>query len=295
MTKKKNNKNLSISQQALADFMFKERREADQTGNIVYQARAMVQATMPHSKQDELIHFRTNGNFSIQLNASQKYGLPFGSYPRIIMAHITTMAVKQRTRFIVLPDTITGFMNDLGIANHTGGKNGSITALRDQINRLTTTSIVCIYEDDERMATRRPDIFTESDIWWNTKKPEQTASFASYVELGEAFYNEVQKSPVPVDIRALWYLRRSPMAIDIYQWLTHRMSYLRKETVIPWEGLQFQIGGNYTELRNFKAAFINGLTKVVEIYPEAKVYLEDNGLRLKPSPTHVKSKLIRGA
>ena len=95
------------------------------------------------------------------------------------------------------------------------------------------------------------------------------------------------QSPVPVDLRALKALRRSPMALDIYCWLTHRMSYLRKPLVIPWGALQTQFGADYRLTRQFKAKFLKQLKAVQTVYPEAKVEAEEGGLRLKPSPTHI--------
>ena len=38
---------------------------------------------------------------------------------------------------------------------------------------------------------------------------------------------------------------RSPMALDLYSWLTYRMSYLERLTGIPWGALQLQFGADY--------------------------------------------------
>ena len=55
----------------------------------------------------------------------------------------------------------------------------------------------------------------------------------------------------------LYHLRvlkalRSPMAIDLYCWLTYRNSYLRKPCRIPWAALAAQLGADYSEGKNFK-------------------------------------------
>jgi hypothetical protein len=65
------------------------------------------------------------------------------------------------------------------------------------------------------------------------------------------------------------------------------MSYLRKDTVIPWPALQAQFGADYALSRQFKAAFLVTLRKVLTIYSGAKVIAVDNGLALKPSVTHI--------
>ncbi|MGH8305788.1 MAG: replication protein RepA, partial [Steroidobacteraceae bacterium] len=55
----------------------------------------------------------------------------------------------------------------------------------------------------------------------------------------------VRTSPVPIDMRAMKALKRSPLALDIYFWLTYRLSYLRHARVIPWAALQLQFGSSY--------------------------------------------------
>lgn len=64
-------------------------------------------------------------------------------------------------------------------------------------------------------------------------------------------------------MRVLKDLKRSPLAIDIYCWLTYRLSYMRSITIIPWEVLQVQFGSNYATdqqgVRNFKRAFLREL------------------------------------
>jgi hypothetical protein len=88
-------------------------------------------------------------------------------------------------------------------------------------------------------------------------------------------------------MRALKVLSRSPMALDIYSWLTYRMSYLRKPTVISWESLQLQFGSDYKELKTFRYNFTKHLKAVLLAYPQAKVSDEISGLLLKPSRTHI--------
>ena len=55
----------------------------------------------------------------------------------------------------------------------------------------------------------------------------QAALWGSVVTLSPGFFSAVTERPVPVDFRALKALR-SPLALDIYCWLTYRMSYLER-------------------------------------------------------------------
>ena len=81
------------------------------------------------------------------------------------------------------------------------------------------------------------------------------------------------------------------MALDIYCWLTYRMSYLSNQTQIRWEVLQNQFGSNYTQnaqgTRDFKRAFLREARKVNIVYPLANIDQNEQGLVLKTSKTHV--------
>ena len=113
--------------------------------------------------------------------------------------------------------------------------------------------------------------------------------FNSRLVLTQEFFEELVKHPVPLDMRALRQLarERSPLALDLYTWLTYRMSYLREPTEIRWASLEMQFGADYTRTRAFKEAFLEKLKVVRELYPAARVAPAVGGLSLWPSPTHV--------
>ena len=77
------------------------------------------------------------------------------------------------------------------------------------------------------------------------------------------------------------------MALDIYCWLTYRMSYLRKPAEIPWPALEMQFGADYGRTIDFKVNFLKQLQAVLVVYPEAKVEEGNHGLLLKPSKPHI--------
>jgi len=113
------------------------------------------------------------------------------------------------------------------------------------------------------------------------------AVWRSEIVLGQSFFDETTQSAVPVDLRAIRHLRSSPLAIDLYVWLTYRMSYLKKPTVIPWESLQAQFGADYGRPRDFGRRAMGHLKAVVRVYPTLRVGQTDAGLRIYPSPPHI--------
>jgi hypothetical protein len=273
-----------------------EAEEALDAGALGFMARCMTLASLPHSKVDGNEFERRNGHFSLSIVAPSKIGLPYGTVPRLLLCWLTTEAVRTRSRELVLGDSLSGFMRELGLVP-TGGAWGSIRRLKNQTERLFSSSITAIYKDSGRTAISNHNVVDSADLWWHPKNPGQASLWDSRVKLGERFFAEIIERPVPIDLRALRALKRSPMALDIYVWLTYRMSYLAKPTQITWPALQMQFGAGYPEtargLRAFREHFLPALRKVVAVYSGAKALPTVAGIRLEPGRPHVR-KLASG-
>jgi hypothetical protein len=272
--------------QLIAESLAIEEEDAKQAGTISFVARVMTQATMPHKATADNEFTRQNGHFTLTIMSPRQYGLPYGSIPRLLISWITTEAVRTKCPVLELGPSLSAFMAELGLTS-TGGQWGTITRLRDQMTRLFASSITGIYDDQDKIGIFGVKMIKEANLWWNPKLPEQAPLWKSTLILGTDFYEEVIKRPIPVDMRALKVLKRSPMALDIYCWLTYRLSYLRKPTEIPWAVLQMQFGADYGRERDFKVAFLEHLMAVQVLYPEAQVEEGERGLLLKPSKPHV--------
>lgn len=272
---------------------------ANSAGAVAYVARVLAQVTMPHSKQETHYFERSNGNVSISMLAPPKVGLPFGTYPRLVLAWMTTEAKLTRSPVLEMGDSLSAFMRELGIVPH-GGRWGTITRLREQLNRLCKTTISwTTFDPEERTKTlRNVAPVRAAKLWWDPKHPDQANLWQSVIQLDQEFYEALVHRSVPVDMRALKVLahERSPLALDIYTWLTYRMSYLETPTVVPWTALQAQFGGDFARKEDFKRKFLERLRLVQQLYPAARVRPSENrrrpGLILEPSPTHV-PKLVK--
>ena len=260
--------------------------DAREAGALGFMARAMVQATLPHSKVAGNEFTRVNGNYSLSIMAPSSIGLPYGTIPRLLLSWLTTEAVMTKSRELELGDSLSGFMAELDMMP-TGGRWGSITRLKDQSRRLFSSSITAVYENGPGFAVINQAVADRAQFWWDNKHPEQAGMWRSTVTLSENFFNEVIDRPVPIDMRAVKALKKSPMALDIYTWLTYRVSYLKHPTVISWASLALQFGSNYAELRNFKTAFLQELRKVMLVYGYVQVEATEHGLLVKPSLTHI--------
>jgi len=206
-----------------------EVEEARTAGELGYYARILTQATMPHSRPDTSTLMRQNGALTLRM-AALGPGLPYGSIPRLLLAWVTTEAVRTKDRELVLGDHLAGFMRQLDLVP-TGGRWGTIPRLRSQMTRLFSTAVGVTYSGPHEEAGMGWMVADRYRLWWDPKAPNQAALWQSTVTLGEPFYKAVVERPVPVDMRALRALRRSPLALDIYTWLTYRMSYLRRPVI----------------------------------------------------------------
>jgi len=277
------------TERLLSEAVAIEEQEAKEAGALGFMARAMVQATLPHSDPKTNEFRRKNGNYKLTMLAPSDVGLPFGTIPRLLLAWISTEAVRTQSKVLVLGDTLSEFMRELGMVP-TGGRWGTITRLREQAKRLFSCHITLGYREGAQDRIKNITIVDEACLWWTPPDPDQSGLWASTIELNEKFYQEVVNSPVPVDMRALKALKKSPLALDVYCWLTYRLSYLKDTTVIPWALLSAQFGAGYALPRQFKAAFTEALHRVSVVYPEAKALPTPQGLELKPSPPHIARK-----
>ncbi len=273
-----------LPEQALAI----EATDARTAGEVGFMARIFVQAALPHSRPKSHEFERVNGRYSLHLVAPPSVGLPFGSYPRLVLAWLTTEAVRTKSSEIQLGPTFSDFMYRLGLTPVTG-KRGTVPRLRDQLHRLFSTTIRWSYTDESkgRASGRGFLIAGEHHLWWSPQDPAELPLWRSRLVLGQEFFDETTSSAVPVDLRALRLFKRSPLALDIYVWLTYRMSYLRRPCMIPWDALQNQFGGDYARPRDFRRSFLSSLAHVLRVYSRARVQGSVEGLLLLPSPTHL--------
>ena len=94
------------------------------------------------------------------------------------------------------------------------------------------------------------------EFWWSPRDPSQAALWGGWIELGDKFFAAITAAPIPLDMRALKALKQSPLALDLYSWLTYeayRAYKSGKGRFVAWKLLAEQMGADYANTKEFRA------------------------------------------
>lgn len=265
-----------------------------------YLARELVQCTLPHRDPKSDMYSRTDGNFRLIVESGsnvrtlKKMGIPYGSIPRLVLLWLNTEAVrkqgKEDERTIHFGNTLNDFLRSVGLSPTTGGgKRGDAARVRTQCERLFAArfTFARVEGDDQSGSTNvmKMDVARQVYTWWDYRNPDQGSFWESYIVLDEDFHKALITNPVPFDIDHLRALKRSPLAIDLYSWLTYRLFRLAndgKGVTIGYNDLKKQFGSEYGRDDNFKAALKEALEKVSQVFSAIRYELAPHGLIIEP-------------
>ena len=191
--------------------------------NLGFMGRTMALCSLPRSNPGNRKEYkRVNGPFTLYMVAGGGNKLPFGNLPRLLLAWVSTEAVRTQSRELVLGRSLAEFMRTLGIYHNSGGRGGVQTRLRNQMDRLFSASVQLIYEDEHGKQFIASHIAERGEFWWNERKPDERVLWESKIYLSEPFFNEIIRHPVPLDMNTLTALKRSTLGLDLYLWLVYR-------------------------------------------------------------------------
>jgi len=248
---------------------------------ILYMPEFLTSLTLPHSRVEGAKYTRVNGNRKLSLLAAHDSGLPYGIYPRLALIHLTTEALLCRQRTFYVGTSANDFLAQMGV-HDSGGERGTATRAREQLRRLCLTLFA--YHDTSQ---DKGDNIVVADKWVSWP------GHGMQVTLGENFFSMASQSSVPLDPAIVNSLRRSPLALDAYAWLTYRVKTLKRETVVPWRSLEIQFGADYTHARNFRLKFRRALAAIQELWIGVEVEPLEKGLLVRQCAQSVLSWLER--
>ena len=261
-------------------------READP--DLGFMARLMALCCLPRTNPGNRKEYvRRNGPYKLGMTAGIDNKLPFGNFPRLILAWVSTEAVRTRSRVLILGPSLAKFMRELGIYSSGGGNVH--TKLRNQMRRLFNAHVQLVYEDERGEVSVSSSVADRTEFWWNERKPNQSSLWDSKIELGEKFFNEIIQHPVPLDLNTLTALKRSSLGLDLYLWLVYRTFPLRAPQRITWRQVYRQFGvapakaSEKRTVQNFRSEVLRELKKIKIAWPELNYTTAPGFLILLPS------------
>ena len=260
--------------------------------DLGFMARMMALCSLPRTNPGNQHQYkRVNGPFKLIMSVSGDHKLPFGNLPRLLLAWVCTEVVRTQSRTLILGPSLAKFMKTLGVYSSGGGRDQ--IKLRNQMKRLFGCTVSMIYEDEHGEQFVSSLIAERGEFWWNERKPDQSSLWDSKIYLGEAFFNEIIRHPVPLDMNTLTALKRSTLGLDLYLWLTYRTFTLRAPLHLTWKQLYQQFGAhpaqasNNVTVQNFRRKVLRELKKIKLAWKDLN-YATDRGLLiLHPSPTTI--------
>lgn len=252
----------------------------------------MCQVGLPRRNTDSRTFERRSGHVSVSLEAGRLWNgfqwvqqpLPYGTIPRLVMVHLSSEAIRTRSRRVEVGDSMRQFLLTLGMGDQ-GGPRGAYTTVRKQVEALAACRLSIGMQTDGKVVTVDAKPIKRFDAWLHHDGSQQTL-WPGVMELSTDFYETLADHAVPLDYRALSALRHSALALDIYTWLAHRLCRIGKPTgvMLSWQNLRDQFGQEYGDSKDFKREFREVLRQVTVVYPAAHVELVDGGVMLYSSP-----------
>ena len=274
-----------------------EASEAD--ADMGFMARLLALCSLPRTNpRDRLQYVRRNGPYTLVMIAGGENRLPFGNLPRLLLAWVCSEAVRTQSRDLVLGRSLYEFMHKLGMEDRSGGLHGERARLKNQMDRLFTSSVQLVYAADDHKVVVSSFVAERAEFWWNTKRPEAPSLWDSTIQLGERFFQEIIAHPIPIDLHTLKALKRSPLGLDLYFWLVYKTFALRQPLTLTWRQLYRQFGaspahGGPAYINSFRRSVLRELKKIKRVWPGLGYRTVTGGLVIEPSPPRIPPSQLR--
>lgn len=208
--------------------------------------------------------------------------VPYGPIPRLVLAWVSTYALRMKTREVPIGQSAAAFLREMGM----GDDGKRYHSLRQQMHALAA----CRFQLGFKGRTFNGQPIEQFDAWLTTDGPQRPL-WPGILVLSESYFRTLEDGAVPLDARALLELKGSSLALDVYVWLAQRLHRVAaRGEFVRWKPLREQFAQEYTgkyAARDFRTAFLLALRDVLVVYPKARVRVAKLGLSLGSSPPPV--------
>jgi hypothetical protein len=194
---------------------------------ILYQHTVFCQTSLPYRDpgDDARTWERINGDVHLKVLAGEamhpnkgrlvEVGLPFGPKCRMVLMHINQRALVTESPHVEVEDTLSKFVRNV-LQLDSKGRNMRI--VKDQLARLSASSIRLGIVRDGHAVTVNSQIVTAFDVWF-PKDDRQRVLWPSTVSLSLDYFQSLMNHAVPLEEAHIAALSHRSLALDIYAWL----------------------------------------------------------------------------
>ena len=271
----------------------------------------LTRMTLPYKDTDEHTRETRNGNQVLRITALGTRGLPFGIYPRLLLLWLTEQAREQariygeddpRRYTVDLGNSEHWFVSQLGISL---GSN-TFNQVKEQMIRLATTSFHLAEEgelddgDTGYVMVKNIAAAENMELYWSKQgkriKKGPDTLLPSYIQLSKPFFELLVQDSFPYNKEILHHISRSPMAIDVYLWLTQclgSMHYNKRPVLtLRLETFMQQLGTSYdptkaADRRDFRRKLDKALDRIREVWPSIRIDVSPTVLVIHRTPPSV--------
>lgn len=271
---------------------------SDEDAGLRFLYSGWCQAALPHRRLPDSRGWQVDGDrYCLIVEPGMRrgpggepvhIGVPFGSRARLILIYLQSEALKTGSREVMLGTSLRDWMERMDIP--VGGKN--LMAVREQTERISRCRLTFEIRQGNRVGLSNQNIMDSAIFLEPDGDDAQGSLFTQTAKLSQAFFEGLQRHPVPIEETAIRAISNNSMAIDIYVWLAYRLHSLSKPTPLSWRALKAQFGSGFAAANNFKRNFVPNLKLALAVYPAAHVEVDEagNGLVLYPSKPPVAAK-----
>jgi hypothetical protein len=271
-------------------------RSAQEDDALAYYPSFLCCVTLPAKRVKEPVYDRESGPYKLRVVSA--YGVPYGKYPRLLIAAITTYVTKRKnagldTRKVYLGSNFNNCIKDLlGVEYLSGGRNGNLTRFKQQYRSTITSRIYWWQNKYSRRMPKPYDIATdweeavnnppqlEDHVLWKAHREQvdgkegsiNEINFSTTLTLGPYFHEDIMEHAPIIDARIFRELSKSGgcLPLDLYVWLTFRANALksehRYELRLSWDALKMQFGAGYGDMKGFRRFLFPALHQVALLY-----------------------------
>ena len=266
----------------------------EDTPELGFMARLLALCTLPRTNPGKRSQYtRVNGPYTLTMSCTGRSRLPYGILPRLLLAWVCSEAVRTQSRVLTLGASLSAFMRKLGIDNDSGGERGDLTRIRHQMDRLFNAGVVLTYDGPGETMRVGSMVTDRMHLWWDERQPNTPVLWNSTIRLGEEFFNEIIRNPVPLDLHTLTALKRSSLGLDLYLWLVYRTFTLKAPLRLSWPMLYRQFGAEPTRadegrtVDSFRRRCVRELRKIRTAWPDLVYELPHGALVIHPSTPRI--------